>query len=128
MLVLVAFVGFVFLVEIRPIGRNGQTKSMRWFGVRVVDRAGSVVIGTKRAALRTLLRFTVSTSFGGMGYWWALVDHRQLTWHDLIVESAAVPVEPVHERPTIPGLRSISQLSLPGRRPRPSGDIEFEEL
>jgi len=136
----IAFVGALWFIEVRPVGRSGQSYSMRWFGVKVADRAGGGAIGIKRAALRTLLRFTASTQIAGMGYWWALVDHRRLTWHDLIVESVVVPAEPVHERPKLPTRSSFPRPKLPtslpklpkrGRRRREEksfGRAEFEPL
>jgi len=60
--------------------RGGQTLGMRPWRLRVVAADGEAV------STRALwLRYAVggpSLLLGGLGFWWAWVDRRGITWHD----------------------------------------------
>ena len=90
LLVAVTFLVVVVLYEVLPVGRHGATWGMSRIGVSVVDDREAQPIGWRRSALRSLLRWTVSVQLAGMGYWWAAVDDRGLTWHDLIGRTVVV--------------------------------------
>jgi uncharacterized RDD family membrane protein YckC len=65
--------------------RGGQTIGMRAWRLRVVDDQGSPL-----PAMRALLRFVialVSVAALGAGFWWALIDPRRRTWHDMAARS-----------------------------------------
>lgn len=92
-LVLAVFVAAVALVEVLPLVRRGATYGMGWSDLSLVDDRGARV-SWPRVALRSLLRWTVSLELVGMGYWWAAVDDRRLTFHDLICRTVVVDVAP----------------------------------
>ncbi len=90
LLVALTFLVVVALYEVLPVGRHGATWGMGRIGLSLVDDRTAAPVGWRRAALRSLLRWTVSLELVGMGYWWAAVDDRALTWHDLIGRTVVV--------------------------------------
>jgi uncharacterized RDD family membrane protein YckC len=62
--------------------RGGQTIGMRAWRLRVVRADGSAL-----SPGHALLRFFValiSLAALGLGFWWALVERQQRTWHDIV--------------------------------------------
>lgn len=86
---LLAFVGAV-LYSVLPVGKTGQTLGKRALGVRVVDAATALPIGTGRALGRWLFAAFISGNICGLGYLWAIWDNRKQTWHDKVVSSVVV--------------------------------------
>ena len=74
-------------------GRRGQTLGARAVGIRVVDADTGDPIGPVRAVGRWFARF-LSWLACTAGFLWALGDRRRQTWHDKLVNSVVVPVEP----------------------------------
>jgi uncharacterized RDD family membrane protein YckC len=71
--------------------RGGQTIGMKAWRLRVVRDDG----GALRRS-QALLRFAVamaSLAAAGLGYWWALIDARQRTWHDMATGTLVVRLE-----------------------------------
>jgi uncharacterized RDD family membrane protein YckC len=61
--------------------RGGQTIGMRAWRLRVV-RADGTTLSLWRALLRFFIAL-ISFAALGIGFWWALVEHRRRTWHDI---------------------------------------------
>ena len=66
--------------------RGGQTIGMRAWRLRVVRADGSA-LGLGHALLRFFVAL-VSLAALGLGFWWALIDRRRRTWHDLAAGTA----------------------------------------
>ena len=92
-LVVVVLLAAVVALEVLPLARRGATFGMQWSGLALVDDGGRTV-SWRRVALRTLLRWTVSLEPLAMGFWWAAVDDRRLTFHDLICRTVVVEGPP----------------------------------
>ena len=68
--------------------RGGQTIGMRAWRLRVVAADGNRV-SWPRASTRFFVAL-VSLAALGAGFWWALVDARGRTWHDMATRTRAV--------------------------------------
>ena len=71
--------------------RGGQTIGMRAWRLRVTRADGARVEWP-----RALLRFgvaLVSLAALGLGFWCALFDPRQRTWHDVVAQTSIVKLE-----------------------------------
>lgn len=82
------FVLFGFFAKFWTHG--GQTLGMQVWGVRVQNADGSPI-----TLWQALLRFVVSIASWlclGLGFFWALVDKRKRSWHDIYSESQLVRV------------------------------------
>jgi uncharacterized RDD family membrane protein YckC len=79
----------VFVMQIRALGRTGQTWGRRIAGVKVVRRDTGQPIGTGRAVGRTFFT-TISGLCCYLGYLWMLWDKDKQTWHDKVVGSIVV--------------------------------------
>ena len=69
---------------------GGQTLGMRAWHIRVERFDGKPI-----SPWQALLRFVVAVPswlLMGMGFWWALFDREQLTWHDRYSETRLVRV------------------------------------
>lgn len=85
---LLLFTAAYFVVSWR---RGGQTIGMRAWRLRVV-RADGTPLDTRQA----LVRFGVSLlslAAVGLGFWWALFDARNRTWHDIAAGTVMVRLE-----------------------------------
>jgi uncharacterized RDD family membrane protein YckC len=80
----------ILLYHARMIGRTGQTIGKRATGVKVVDAATGMPIGTGRALGRYLFAMFISGNLCALGYLWALWDDRKQTWHDKVVSTVVV--------------------------------------
>lgn len=60
--------------------KGGQTLGMRPWRLRVTDADGGLA-GRRALCLRFAVG-TLSLLLGGLGFWWAWIDRRRLTWHD----------------------------------------------
>ena len=60
--------------------RGGQTIGMRAWRLRVTDAAGDAP-GWRALWLRYLVG-AIGLLAGGLGFWWAWIDHERLAWHD----------------------------------------------
>ncbi|WP_454832111.1 RDD family protein [Pseudoxanthomonas wuyuanensis] len=60
--------------------RGGQTLGMRPWRLKVVAANGGAP--SVRALWKRFAVATLSLLLGGLGFWWAWVDRRRLTWHD----------------------------------------------
>ncbi|AIR89648.1 RDD family protein [Pseudomonas cremoricolorata] len=72
---------------------GGQTLGMQVWGVRVQNADGSAI-----SLWQALLRFLVAIASWlclGLGFFWALIDKRQRTWHDLYSDTQLVRVPKV---------------------------------
>lgn len=67
---------------------NGQTLGMQVWGVRIQNADGTA-IDLWQALLRFMIA-AVSLLALGLGYWWALWDKQNRTWHDIYSESQVV--------------------------------------
>jgi uncharacterized RDD family membrane protein YckC len=88
-LVVVVLLATVVLYEVLPIARRGATLGMRRTGLTLVDHRGRR-LSWRRSALRSFLRWTTSLEPAALGFWWAAVDDRRLTFHDLICRTVVV--------------------------------------
>lgn len=72
--------------------RGGQTIGMKPWRLRVVSGDGSPL-----SLRQALLRFVValaSLAAAGLGFWWALIEPRKRTWHDLAAGTLVVRLDP----------------------------------
>lgn len=60
--------------------RGGQTIGMRAWRLRVTDAAGGAP-GWRALWVRYLVG-AIGLLAGGLGFWWAWIDHERLAWHD----------------------------------------------
>ncbi len=60
--------------------RGGQTLGMRPWCLRVTTQDGAAA--SVPALIRRYAVGTVSLLLAGLGFWWAWIDHKGLTWHD----------------------------------------------
>jgi uncharacterized RDD family membrane protein YckC len=68
--------------------RKGQTLGMKTWGVRVEHEDGRNL-----SWFSSLLRFSVALASWtclGAGFWWALLDKRGRTWHDILSKTRLV--------------------------------------
>jgi len=70
----------------------GQTPGKKIMGIHVVDENGTSVDWSS-ASVRFFIGYSVSLLPLGLGFYWALVDKNNQTWHDkiagtLVIESA----------------------------------------
>lgn len=63
--------------------RRGRTLGMRSWKLRLVDAATGSNVSWRQTALRFVVAL-LSWLPAGMGYWRALWDREQRTWHDLV--------------------------------------------
>jgi uncharacterized RDD family membrane protein YckC len=62
--------------------RGGQTLGMRPWRLRLVAADGAAApLSWRRLWLRYLVG-SLSLLLGGLGFWWAWLDRKRLTWHD----------------------------------------------
>ena len=85
---LLAFTAAYFVVSWR---RGGQTIGMRAWRLRVV-RADGTPLDTRQAIVRFLVS-VISLAAVGLGFWWALFDAQNRTWHDLAAGTVMVRLE-----------------------------------
>lgn len=71
--------------------RGGQTIGMRPWRLRVV-RADGGPLATSQALLRFAVAM-VSLAPAGLGFWWAIIDARRRTWHDLASRTLVVRID-----------------------------------
>ena len=71
--------------------RGGQTIGMRAWRLRVV-RADGTPLDTRQAIVRFLVS-VISLAAVGLGFWWALFDAQNRTWHDLAAGTVMVRLE-----------------------------------
>lgn len=71
--------------------RGGQTIGMRAWRLRVV-RGDGQALDTRQALVRFLVSI-VSLAAAGLGFWWALFDAQNRTWHDLAAGTVMVRLE-----------------------------------
>jgi uncharacterized RDD family membrane protein YckC len=71
--------------------RGGQTIGMKPWRLRVVRADGSA-LDVKRALVRFAVA-VVSLAPAGLGFWWALIDARKRTWHDIAAGTLMVQME-----------------------------------
>jgi uncharacterized RDD family membrane protein YckC len=67
----------------------GQSIGNKIMGIRVLDVAGGRPLPYVRAFTRALMS-NVSALPCFLGYFWALWDRRQQTWHDMVADSVVV--------------------------------------
>ncbi|HMM58122.1 MAG TPA: RDD family protein [Rudaea sp.] len=68
--------------------RGGQTIGMRAWKLRVVDASGAP-LRWPQAVLRFVVALISLAAFGA-GFWWARVDPKRRTWHDIAVRTRVV--------------------------------------
>jgi uncharacterized RDD family membrane protein YckC len=69
--------------------KDGQSPGMRMMNIQVVQRDGALQ-SFVRAGLRGSVGYWISGLIFWMGYWWALLDAAQETWHDKIFDTKVV--------------------------------------
>jgi uncharacterized RDD family membrane protein YckC len=62
--------------------KGGMTVGMRAWRVQIVDENGNRP-GWGKSTIRFLAALA-STALAGIGFFWALVDSRKRTWHDIL--------------------------------------------
>lgn len=81
--------GFVFALSaayfVVSWSRGGQTLGMRAWRLHIVG-ADDVRLPWSHALLRFLIALLSLTALGA-GFWWALIDAQQRTWHDIAAHS-----------------------------------------
>jgi uncharacterized RDD family membrane protein YckC len=85
---LLAFTAAYFVISWR---RGGQTIGMRAWRLRVV-RADGTPLDTRQAVLRFGVSL-ISFAAVGLGFWWALFDAQNRTWHDIAAGTVMVRLE-----------------------------------
>ena len=78
------------VVEAERVARRGQTWGMWAVHVRAVDDRTGGLVSRPRAWARVAFASSLSGSFLGLGYWWALFDDRRRTLHDLVCSIVVV--------------------------------------
>ena len=71
--------------------RGGQTIGMRAWRLRIV-RTDGAPLDTRQAIVRFIVS-VVSLVAAGLGFWWALFDAQNRTWHDLAAGTLMVRIE-----------------------------------
>lgn len=72
---------FAFLYYSHSWRRGGQTIGMKAWRIRLITHGGEPV-RLSHCMLRTGIGF-FSLALAGLGFWWALFDTQQRTWHDM---------------------------------------------
>lgn len=85
---LLAFTAAYFVISWR---RGGQTIGMRAWRLRVVRTDGQP-LDTRQSLARFLVSL-LSLAAVGLGFWWALFDAQNRTWHDLAAGTVMVRLE-----------------------------------
>ncbi|HEX3122558.1 MAG TPA: RDD family protein [Rhodanobacteraceae bacterium] len=68
--------------------RGGQTIGMRPWRLRVVSADGGP-LNARQALLRFFVSL-ISLAAAGLGFWWALFDAKNRTWHDIAAGTVVV--------------------------------------
>ena len=71
--------------------KGGMTVGMRAWRVRIRDENGNRP-GWGKSAIRFLASL-LSAAAGGLGFFWALVDSRKRTWHDILSGTTLVRIK-----------------------------------
>lgn len=85
---LLAFTAAYFVISWR---RGGQTIGMRAWRLRIV-RADGTALDTRQAIVRFGVSL-ISLAALGLGFWWALFDAQNRTWHDMAAGTVMVRLE-----------------------------------
>jgi len=85
---LIAVTGLYFVISWR---RGGQTIGMRAWRLRVV-RSDGRPLDTRQALVRFGISL-LSLAAVGLGFFWALIDAQNRTWHDIAAETLVVRLE-----------------------------------
>jgi len=85
---LLAVTGLYFVISWR---RGGQTIGMRAWRLRVV-RSDGRPLDTRQALVRFGISL-LSLAAVGLGFFWALIDAQNRTWHDIAAETLVVRLE-----------------------------------
>jgi uncharacterized RDD family membrane protein YckC len=83
-----AFSAAYFVISWR---RGGQTIGMRAWRLRVV-RSDGRPLDTRQALVRFGISL-LSLAAVGLGFFWALIDAQNRTWHDIAAETLVVRLE-----------------------------------
>jgi uncharacterized RDD family membrane protein YckC len=79
----------IYIVAFSWFVSRRRTFGQRAVGARVVDAETEESIPLGRSLIRTLA-MVVSALPLGIGFWWALLDRRGRTWHDLIARTRVI--------------------------------------
>lgn len=85
---LLAFTAPYFVISWR---RGGQTIGMRAWRLRIV-RTDGAPLDTRQAIVRFIVS-VLSLVAAGLGFWWALFDSQNRTWHDIAAGTLMVRLE-----------------------------------
>jgi len=85
---LLAFTAAYFVISWR---RGGQTIGMRPWRLRIVRTDGTPL--DMRQALVRFAVSLISLAAVGLGFWWALFDAQNRTWHDIAAGTVMVRLE-----------------------------------
>lgn len=85
-----ALIAVNFLLQFLYFGyfwsNGGQTLGMKMMNVRV-QREDGTAVSFLRGGLRGTLGYYISSLFFFIGYWWALFDSNNETWHDKLFDT-----------------------------------------
>ncbi len=79
-----------FFVEAELLYRRGATWGMGWLDLKVIDTKTGGPISRGKAYGRTAFARFISGQLFGFGYWYALMDDRRRTAHDLVCGTVVV--------------------------------------
>lgn len=71
--------------------RGGQTLGMKAWRIKLVSELPGKPIQLSQCMLRTGIGF-FSLTIAGMGFWWAILDKRRRSWHDIASMTRVVEV------------------------------------
>jgi len=78
------------VVEAEKVARSGQTWGMRALRLRAVDGKTGGPIPRGRAWGRAAFASFISGQLAGLGYWWAFLDDRNRTLHDMVCSTVVI--------------------------------------
>lgn len=96
-LLLVGLYGLIFVlivarvaVEAEMVARRGQTWGMKALRLRAVDGRTGGPLTRGRAWGRAAFAAMIGGQLFGLGYWWAFLDDRNRTLHDLVTSTIVI--------------------------------------
>lgn len=74
------------------ISKNGGTPGKRLLGMKILNYENNSHIDFKTAFFRTIMGYTFSTQFFGLGFWRVIKNNEKLGWHDELFNTKVVKI------------------------------------